>query len=59
MGVIGSGGMMGNVEKGAEVGPEGGSELRAAVRSDVGGNTVVGDPVVDEGLCAVGGGGGF
>jgi hypothetical protein len=59
LGVIGSGGMMGNVEKGAEGGPEVGSELGATVRSDVGGDAVVGDPVVDEGLCVVGSHGGF
>ena len=48
---------MGDVELLAEVRPQGRGELRATIRGDVGGNTKAGDPLVDEGLGTVGGGG--
>ena len=56
--MVGSGGLMSDVEEAAEVEPEGGSKLRAAIRGDDGGNTKARDPGVNEGRSAVGGGGG-
>lgn len=58
LGVIGGGRMMGDVEGLAEVGPEAGSELRAAIGGEVGRDAKASDPVVNEGVGAVGGGGG-
>jgi len=48
LGMIGGGGVVCDVEKGAKVGPEGGGELRTTVRGDVARHTVARDPVVNE-----------
>ena len=55
--VVGGGRVVGDVELLAEVRPKGRGELRATIRGDVGGNTKAGDPLMNEGLGTVGGGG--
>jgi len=55
--MVGCGGAVGDVEGVAEVRPEGRGELRATIRSDDGRDAETSNPVVDEGVCAVGGGG--
>lgn len=56
--MVSRGGVVGDIEKGAEVGPEGRGELGASIRGDMVGNTMVGDPVMNQGGSTVGGGGG-
>ena len=55
--MVGGGRVVGDVELLAEMRPEGRGELRATIRGDVGGNTKAGNPLMYEGLGAVGGGG--
>jgi hypothetical protein len=55
--MIGGGGLMMNIEKGAKVGPKGGSELWTTVGCDDGGQSEVGNPGVEESGGAIGGGG--
>jgi hypothetical protein len=56
LGMIGSGGLVVNIEERAKVGPEGGSKLRATVRSNNSRKTKAGNPGGEEGGGAVGGG---
>ena len=56
--MVGSGGLMSDVEEAAEVEPEGGSKLWSPVRGDDGWNAKPRDPGMDEGGSAIGGGGG-
>ncbi len=57
LGVIGSGGVMCDVEEGAKMGPQSRGELRASVGGDMRRNTMASNPVMYQGRSAVCGGG--
>ena len=56
--VVGGGLHVLDVQQAAEGGPERGGELAASVRGDGRRHAKAGDPSSEEGVCAVGGGGG-
>jgi hypothetical protein len=58
LGMVGGGGLVMNVEEGTEVGPKGGSKLRATIRSDNCRKAKAGYPGRKEGISTIGGGGG-